>query len=288
MKVITDEQCLAYHAPGHPERPARVQKTLERLREQREFPIDWLTPKAAPESSILRAHTADMVAHVRAAEGSFDNDTPAHPNIFEHAKRSAGAALRAVDEALAGHHAFSLIRPPGHHATRDHAMGFCYLNSIAIAALEALQGRVKSVAILDFDVHHGNGTEAILLNQPGAEFYSIHQHPCYPGTGVSDVGNNCHNYPTAPRTPRLEYRQRIEKAIEDMVAKRPGLILVSAGFDAYARDPLAQETLEAEDFQWIGKRLRSLGIPFLSLLEGGYSSQLPELVMAYLRGVAIG
>jgi acetoin utilization deacetylase AcuC-like enzyme len=164
-------------------------------------------------------------------------------------------------------------------------MGFCYLNNIAIMALEALGSGAKRVAIYDFDVHHGNGTEAILLNKPGAAFFSIHQFPCYPGTGAKNVGDNCFNYPVAPRTPRAEYRQILQSALQALKEFKPDLVGVSAGFDAYARDPLAQETLEAEDYHWLGKQFRELGVPVVSLLEGGYSSDLPELIFAYLQGL---
>ena len=164
-------------------------------------------------------------------------------------------------------------------------MGFCYLNNVAIAALEALATGVKRVAVYDFDVHHGNGTEAILLNQPGAAFFSVHQYPCYPGTGRQNVGDNCFNYPVAPQTSRGEYRHVLASALEHLQSFKPGLVGVSAGFDAYARDPLAQETLEAEDYFWLGQSLRQLGVPVFSLLEGGYSKDLPELVLAYLKGL---
>jgi acetoin utilization deacetylase AcuC-like enzyme len=164
-------------------------------------------------------------------------------------------------------------------------MGFCYLSTAAIAVLEALATGVRRVAVFDFDVHHGNGTEAILLNQPGALFFSIHQFPCYPGTGSRNVGKNCFNYPVPPQTPRGEYRHILTSALEQMLSFKPDLVAVSAGFDCYARDPLAQETLEQEDFHWLGQSLRATGIPLFSLLEGGYSSDLPELVLAYLKGV---
>ena len=160
------------------------------------------------------------------------------------------AALMALEAARAGESAFSLMRPPGHHATRNRAMGFCYLNNVAIASLEALATGCKRVAVFDFDVHHGNGTEAILLNQPGAYFFSIHQFPCYPGTGTRNVGTNCFNYPLAPQTP-TEYRHVLNDALEHLASLSPELVAVSAGFDRYARDPLAQETLEAEDFYWL-------------------------------------
>ncbi len=285
MKVITDERCIGYSSPGHPERPARVSKSLEKLRRQKDLPITWAEPLPASDDSIKRAHSDEHIAHVKAAVHDFDGDTPVHPGIIDHARRSVGGALHALKAARDGEMAFCLLRPPGHHATRDRAMGFCYLNSIAIAALEALALGVASVAVYDFDVHHGNGTEAILLDQPHAAFYSIHQHPCYPGTGTKNVGRNCFNYPVPPRTPREEYRKVLTRALDDLKKFNPKLVAVSAGFDAYARDPIAQETLEVEDFYWIGQSLRGLGIPVFSILEGGYSSDLPELILAYLKGL---
>jgi acetoin utilization deacetylase AcuC-like enzyme len=170
MKIITDERCINYSQPGHPERPARISRTLDRLRSQKELSIDWAKPQAADEAAILRAHSVAMVARLEAGE-DFDGDTPFYPEIAEHARRSVGGALAALASARAGETAFSLMRPPGHHATREVSMGFCYLNSIAIAALHALASGAKKVAVYDFDVHHGNGTEAILLNQPGAAFF---------------------------------------------------------------------------------------------------------------------
>ena len=139
--------------------------------------------------------------------------------------------------------------------------------------------------MFDFDVHHGNGTEAILANRANAVFFSIHQYPCYPGTGTSNVGDKCFNYPVPPETPRQEYRKVLAQALDELKKTRPTLVAVSAGFDAYARDPIAQETLEAEDFHWLGQSIRGLGVPAFSILEGGYSRDLPELIFAYLKGV---
>ena len=164
-------------------------------------------------------------------------------------------------------------------------MGFCYLNNLAVAVLEALATGCRRVAVFDFDVHHGNGTEAILLNRPGAVVYSIHQFPCYPGTGTRNAGDNCYNFPLPPLTPRGEYRQVVQSALRHLIGFKPDLIGVSAGFDAYARDPLAQLTLEVEDFHWIGRQVRALATPVFSVLEGGYSGDLPELILAYLKGL---
>jgi acetoin utilization deacetylase AcuC-like enzyme len=176
------------------------------------------------------------------------------------------------------------MRPPGHHAARDRVMGFCYLNSIAIAVLEAKATGAKRIAVFDFDVHHGNGTEAILLNEPGIEVFSINQHPCYPGTGTTNVGRNCFNYPVAPGAPRGTWRAALTHALDDLKHFQPELVAVSAGFDAYVHDPLAEGSLLAEDFYWLGQSLRAFGVPFFSLLEGGYSNDLPELIFAYLKG----
>ncbi|HET7624889.1 MAG TPA: histone deacetylase [Verrucomicrobiae bacterium] len=284
MKIITDESCTGYSAPGHPEKPARISRTLEKLRSQNELSIAWAKPGSVSDESILRAHSAGHLARLDQPK-DFDADTPFHPGIANYARASAGAAIDALKAARDGESVFSLMRPPGHHATRETAMGFCYLNNIAIAALEALATGTSRIAVFDFDVHHGNGTEDILLNRAGAAFFSIHQFPCYPGTGAKNVGGNCFNYPVAPSLPREEYRRVFSAAFDELKKFKPEIIAVSAGFDAYARDPLAQETLLAEDFYWLGQTICALEIPAFSLLEGGYSKDLPELIFAYLKGL---
>ena len=284
MKIITDEHCAGYSKAGHPERPERIVATLARLRSQKELSLTWAGPGTVEDAVLLRAHTSEHLARLNEPQ-DFDADTPFFPGIAGSARASVGAALAALKAARTGEAAFSLMRPPGHHATRRRAMGFCYLSNIAIAVLEALASGSKKVAVLDFDVHHGNGTEAILLNQPGAFFFSIHQHPCYPGSGTRNVGSNCFNYPLPPQTPRAEYRHVLASALEHLQSLKPDLLAVSAGFDCYARDPLAQQTLETEDFYWLGQSIRNVGVPAFSLLEGGYSHDLPDLILAYLKGL---
>lgn len=284
MKVINDERCTGYRQPGHPERPERISATVKKLRDQDELKIIWATPARVDDTALLRAHTAEHLERLN-QEIDFDSDTPYLPNIPDHARASAGAGLEAMRAARAGETAFSLMRPPGHHATPTRAMGFCYLSNIAIAVLEALATGAKRVAVYDFDVHHGNGTEAVLLNKPGAAFFSVHQYPCYPGTGGRNVGNNCFNYPVPPQAPRADYRHVLQGALDHVKSFKPDLVAVSAGFDAYFDDPLAEETLEAEDFYWLGESFRKLGIPVFSLLEGGYSDDLPDLIFAYLKGL---
>jgi acetoin utilization deacetylase AcuC-like enzyme len=295
VKIITDERCAGYSYPGHPERPLRILATLELLRNQTELPIEWAEPGRVSDAQILRAHSAEHLARLNEPE-DFDADTPFYESIAGFARASAAAALAALTAARNGESVFSLMRPPGHHATRDRAMGFCYLNNVAIAVLEAAatgdsrdeasaKAGAKRVAVFDFDVHHGNGTEAILLDRPGTAFFSIHLYPFYPGTGGANVGKNCFNYPVEPGSPRQDYRAALARALDDLKNFRPDLVAVSAGFDAYVRDPLVQGVLVLDDFYWLGQSLRALGVPMFSLLEGGYSKDLPELIFAYLKGV---
>jgi len=285
VKIITDERCTGYARTGHPENPRRVAATVARLHSQTELPLAWVTPgENVSDEIILRAHTPEMLARLEVPE-DFDADTPFFENISGYARASVTASLDALKFARNGETVFSLMRPPGHHATREKSMGFCYLNNIAIAALEARATGAKRVAVFDFDVHHGNGTEDILLNQPGVEFFSVHQHPAYPNTGAENAGHNCFNYPVAPNAPRAAYRAKLAHALDDLRSYRPDLVAVSAGFDAYLHDPLSESALLPEDFYWLGESLRALGVPFFSLLEGGYSEDLPELIFAYLKGV---
>jgi acetoin utilization deacetylase AcuC-like enzyme len=284
VKIITDERCAGYSHPGHPERPERITLTLERLRSQNELAIEWVKPGEISDVQILRAHAPELLARLQIPK-DFDADTPFFENIVSYARASAAAALDALCAARNSEHVFSLMRPPGHHATRHQAMGFCYLNNIAIAALEAVATGIQRIAAFDFDVHHGNGTEAILLDRPGVAFFSIHQHPCYPGTGASHAGNNCFNYPVEPGASRETYRAALTRALDGLKKFQPDLIAVSAGFDAYRHDPLADGALEAEDFHWLGRTLRATNVPLFSLLEGGYSQDLPDLILAYLKGV---
>ena len=284
MIIITEEKCAGYARYGHPERPQRITATAGCLKNQAELPLTWAVPTTVRNEQILRAHAPEMLARLQIPQ-DFDADTPFFQNISEFASASAAAALDAMKAAGAGENVFSLMRPPGHHATREQSMGFCYLNNIAISVLEAIATGAKRVAVFDFDVHHGNGTEDILLDHDGVAFFSIHQFPAYPGTGEKNVGKNCFNYPVAPSAPREMYRATLGRALADLKNFQPEIIGVSAGFDAYARDPLAQGTLLAEDFYWLGAELRALKIPFFSVLEGGYSRDLPELIFAYLKGM---
>jgi acetoin utilization deacetylase AcuC-like enzyme len=280
MTIFHDPHCVEYSAPGHPERPERIMRTVPVLKD-RHPTWQWREPREATEEELLRAHSPEHVERVTRAAADFDLDTPAYPNIHRYALKSAGAGIEAARAALRGERAFSLMRPPGHHATRDRAMGFCYFNNIAIAALDALENGAERVAIWDFDAHHGNGTEAIVANNPRIRFASIHQFPAYPGTGAKSFAN-IDNYPVAPHTPRKEHVDVAKRALEKLVKFEPNLLLISAGFDAFAGDPLVQMTLEQEDFFEFGEWLRNIDVPTAAILEGGYSDELPELIDAFL------
>jgi acetoin utilization deacetylase AcuC-like enzyme len=284
MTIVHDPRCAGYHTPGHPEKPNRVVRTAELLRLQKSMALGWSEPAAVTDELLLRGHTPAHLARML-QEGDFDADTPWHPGIEEHARRGVGGAVRAMELAVSGEPAFSLMRPPGHHAERRRAMGFCYYGSMALAALEARARGVERVAVFDFDVHHGNGTQDILAGAAGVTFVSVHQGDTYPGTGLVDFGGNCFNVPVAGGIPRSAWRDALDRGIARVAAAKPALVGVSAGFDAYEKDPLANGRLEREDFQWIGSRLRSLGVPVFSILEGGYSLDLPDLVLLYLLGL---
>jgi len=283
MLMLHDPRCADYGASGHPEQPVRITKTVPFLRETHP---DWrwqTPPESVSDETLLLAHTR---AHLKRLEepSDFDPDTAYFPNIATHARRAAASAVAAADHALRrSEPAFSLMRPPGHHATAHEAMGFCYLNHVAIAALHALtQSAIARVAVWDFDAHHGNGTEALVLGRPGCLFTSVHQSPGYPGTGLEDV-SNCRNWPLPPHTPRIRHMGALRESFDAVLNFQPDLILVSAGFDAYVRDPITAMTLENEDFATLGAWLREAAIPAAAVLEGGYSPDLPELIDAFLN-----
>ncbi len=286
MLLLHDPRCADYGSAAHPEQPRRVVATAEHLRSA--LPgAEWRTPSVSvPDRVLLRAHTAAHLARLEEPR-AFDADTAYFPGIAGHARRGVASALEASAHALAGKGpVLSLMRPPGHHACADAAMGFCYLNQVAVAALVAREAQgIERVAVWDFDAHHGNGTEAILQGREGFLVCSVHQSPCYPGTGLGDHGNS-RNWPVAPGTPRALHMHALREALEAVVAFKPGLILVSAGFDAYARDPITQMTLEAEDFSTLGRWLREAALPAAAVLEGGYSPDLPVLVESFLSAWA--
>ncbi len=281
MTILYDERCASYGTTGHPERPERVTRTAEHLR--RTHP-EWegQTPAAAEREALLRAHSERHLARLLVAE-AFDADTPFYDGISDHAARSAGAAMDCARLALRGQRAFALMRPPGHHATREQAMGFCYLNSIAIAALDALASGIARVSIWDFDAHHGNGTEAICEGHAQLRYVSVHEHPAYPGTGTQTRGNSF-NFPLSAESDHAWQSAVLRQSWECALEFDPQLILVSAGFDGYMRDPLCSLSFGIEDYRACGEWMAQSAIPSTAILEGGYSDDLPLLIDAFLSG----
>jgi acetoin utilization deacetylase AcuC-like enzyme len=289
VQIFHDPRCAEYGRPGHPERPARISRSVPLLKERhREW--QWREPRSAVDKELLRAHSREHLTRVANAAQDFDLDTPAYPNIDFYARQAAGAAIEAV---RAGERAFTMMRPPGHHAMRDCAMGFCYFGSIAVAALDALDvfdggprrasaaTRIERVAIWDFDAHHGNGTEALVAQNEKIRFASIHQYPGWPGTGTKSFAN-IRNFPVAPYSSRSDHVRAAGRALEHLLEFSPQLLLVSAGFDAYKNDPITEMTLERDDFITFGKWLAEIKTPTAAILEGGYSDELPELIDAFL------
>jgi len=286
---------------GHPERPERLDAIrLGLLDADLEGRLESMAPRDATAEELTRVHTAAHVAAVARTAGRtvrFDPDTQAGPRSHAAALLAAGAACDAVDRVLDGglDRAFCVVRPPGHHAEADRAMGFCLFNNVAVAAAHALARGLTRVLILDFDVHHGNGTQHIFEADPGVFYASVHQFPFYPGTGAArergvGAGEGATlNVPLPGGCGDDEYRRALHEEILPALAEfAPDLLLVSAGFDAWRDDPLGGMRVTQEGFEEWGRELarfaRELcGGRMLSVLEGGYDLEvLPRLAAGYL------
>jgi acetoin utilization deacetylase AcuC-like enzyme len=286
LAVYTHPACLDHDTgPGHAERRERLSAVTNALREAFGDALRWHQAPRADRGALLRVHAPSLLDAVLETRPSrrtmLDPDTVLSPGSAEAALRAAGAAVAAVDGVFGGddRRAFCAVRPPGHHATADSAMGFCLFNNVAVAAAHALERHALArVAIIDFDVHHGNGTQAIFEQEPRVLYLSSHQSLLYPGSGMADesgVGNII-NAPLPPDTDsdgfRLVWRERLLPALD---AFAPQLLLVSAGFDGHWRDPLAQLQLQAGDYAWLTTELAAIADRhaqgrIVSMLEGGY------------------
>jgi acetoin utilization deacetylase AcuC-like enzyme len=302
MLLYTHSACLKHlPGPGHPESPARLQAVLEALDHDRFALLDRVEAPRATREQLERVHTTALIDFVEAktpASGfaPIDADTVMSPDSFEAALRAAGAVCAAVDALIDGNatRAFCAVRPPGHHATRAGAMGFCLFNSIAIGAAHARARGLERVAIVDFDVHHGNGTQDIFWNAPHVLYASTHQWPLYPGTGASaETGaGNIVNAPLPPASSSFAFREACRDIILPALDRfRPQLVMVSAGFDAHYLDPLANLNLDAADYEWITRELvdvaqRHAAGRIVSSLEGGYSlTALRQSVSAHVSAL---
>lgn len=299
---FTDPACLGHVTPsGHPERVARLDHVLSALDAPEFAALDRRFAGPAAESELLRCHPQAYIDRIRAAipkSGTFqlDEDTHVSPGSWDAAVGAVGAANGALDLVLAGkaRNAFVGVRPPGHHAETAKPMGFCLFGTVAIAAQRALDHHgLSRVAVVDFDVHHGNGTQDLLWSEARALFVSSHQMPLWPGTGAADetgAHGNIVNVPLPPGCNGDMFRSAYERHVFPRIeAFAPELLLVSAGFDAHVEDPLAQLALEVEDFEWITHRLCDLADRHaqgrvVSVLEGGYNlDALARCVAAHVK-----
>ncbi|WP_282571396.1 histone deacetylase family protein [Methylonatrum kenyense] len=304
--LLTHESCLRHDTgPGHPESPERLRAILQRLNTDEFDFLDWHEAPRVERQQLLQVHDAryvDAVLDSIPEDGlsALDSDTWISPHSGEAALRAAGAVCAAVDAVMAGEtrRAFCAVRPPGHHAEPDHAMGFCLFNNVAVAAAHARNRyHLDRIAVVDFDVHHGNGTQTMLAGDRHFLYVSSHEHPLFPGTGINlPPGiNNILNSPVTANAGPGELRRLYESELLPAIRRfGPQLVLISAGFDAHASDPLANLNLRAEDFGWLTRELVAIANQFanggvIATLEGGYDvAALAESVAAHLHALAEG
>ena len=277
---ITHEACLRHDmGRGHPECPGRLSAIEDRLRAC--GTMDFFRRELAPEATheqLLRVHGEAHLAAMRGGARLIDGDTLQTEHTLDAALRAAGAVVRGVDELMAGKasFAFCAVRPPGHHAERDRAMGFCFFNNAAVGAAHALASGLERVALIDFDVHYGNGSADIFRRDPRVFMYSTYQDPLYPHWPGAKDAPNLVDAPLPARAGSEAFRAAVtEHWLPAMERQRPQMIIVSAGFDAHAQDPLADLRLGYEDFHWIGEVLRDVAAQWcegrvVATLEGGY------------------
>ncbi len=286
-----------YGGAGHPERPQRFEAVLEALRhpELVRF-VTWVEAPRAARSTLERVHPPEYLDMLAALAdrggGALDADTFLGPRSWESVLASAGVALGAVEQGLKAGSAFGITRPPGHHALAARGMGFCFLNNVVLAARHAQALGCARVLIVDWDVHHGNGTQALVERDPSIRFVSMHQYPWYPGTGAAEergVGN-VFNIPRPGGLPRAVYVRDFLAGVDAALERwQPDILLVSAGFDSLAGDPLGEFTLEPDDIaHWTTALRERMGQrPVVGVLEGGYRLDLIAAgVVAHVRALS--
>nr|WP_172642809.1 histone deacetylase family protein [Advenella kashmirensis] len=287
----------------HPESPARLDAINDRLVASglADF-LQHIPAREAQESDLLRVHTEAHVHYLRdnaPQEGYFNVDTEEtcmNPHTWQAALHAAGAGLEAVDRILAGHakNAFCAVRPPGHHAEPSRASGFCFFNNLAIAVRYAQQRYgIKRIAIVDFDVHHGNGTEAVFANDNSIMMCSFFQYPLFPNSGVDHPAANMHNSPVPAYTKAEKIRELVEREwLPALDAFKPELVFISAGFDAHREDDMGQLDLVEKDYVWLTEKVKEIAASYsdgriISMLEGGYAlSALGRSAEAHIRALA--
>ncbi|MBI3551151.1 MAG: histone deacetylase [Elusimicrobia bacterium] len=280
-QVFSDLKTVEYGTPGHPEAPFRVKESHARLcaaGHRLETP-----PNIATAADVALLHGPKHFERVSGG-GFLDADTPAFDGIADIALISLSGALCAAASAVQGAPAFSLMRPPGHHAGKDSVRGFCYFNNLALSCAK-LQAEKKAakIAILDIDVHHGDGTDELMTKRAGVMFCSLHQVPLYPGSGLKSH-DNCLNIPLPPGTGEAAYLKEVEKSLESLLAFKPEVLAVSAGFDTYKEDPIAQLKLEKGSYRRLGDMIAQTKLKRFAVLEGGYAPDLPILIENFLAG----
>jgi acetoin utilization deacetylase AcuC-like enzyme len=303
---LRHESHLAHDVPGHPERPARILALEAEMGRHRWFGCDVREAPAAGREQLTAVHPAHHVTYVEELSvrggGMIDMDTAVEPGTYEAALHACGAAVAVVDALLGGEAraAVAGTRPPGHHAETARAMGFCFFNNVAVAARRARDAfGIERVLVLDWDVHHGNGTEQIFHSDPGVLVASIHQSPLYPGTGpASDLGSGAArgfnvNLPVPPGSGDETYCSLVAHVVVPLIRGwEPGLVLISAGFDAHVLDPLAQCRVTERGYAAMTASVRAaadaVGAPVGLLLEGGYSVEAMARSMAELVPLLVG
>lgn len=300
LTIYTHPECIKHEmGSGHPESPARLEAILHALKQVSwQHALFWRDAPLATKEQLARIHHPEYIEKLFAQSPKhgyhpLDADTMMNPYSLNAALRAAGAMVAAVEDIFTNKtkKAFCLVRPPGHHAEPDKAMGFCFFNNIAVGVAQALQqGYCQRIAVIDFDVHHGNGTETMLMREPKACFWSSFEHPFYPGVRLTDKPAHIHLCPLPAGTSGEIFRQKVAKELIPLLEQfEPECLFISAGFDAHRLDPLADLLLDTADYAYVTSALCEIAAKYakgriISTLEGGYHlNALADAVCAHVN-----